>query len=156
MPEPSRFMQQALQLAVDSVAAGGGPFGAVVVREGRVLATGHNRVVLDRDPTAHAEVQALRAAARALGSHVLTGCEVFTSCEPCPMCLGALHWARVARVWFAASRHDAAAAGFDDATLYAEIGRPLAARALPIAPLLPERGGEPFAAWRAFSARTPY
>jgi guanine deaminase len=156
MPGPDDFMQQALRLAIDSVAAGGGPFGAVVVHGGDVIATGHNRVVLDRDPTAHAEVVALRAAAHALGTHLLAGCEVFTSCEPCPMCLGALHWARVDRVWFAASRHDAAAAGFDDAMLYAEIARPLANRALPIAPRLSERGGEPFAAWRAFSGRTPY
>lgn len=156
MPDRERFMHEALSLAVAAVASGGGPFGAVVVRGDQVIARGHNRVVLDRDPTAHAEIVALREAARRLGSHVLAGCEVFTSCEPCPMCLGALHWARVDRVWFSASRHDAAAAGFDDEALYVEIARPLAARALPIASLLPERGAEPFAAWRAFAGRVPY
>ena len=149
-------MQLALRLAEASVADGGGPFGAVVVRGGEVLATGANRVVIDRDPTAHAEIVALRAAARRLGTHVLAGAEVYASCEPCPMCLAALLWARVDRVWFSASRHAAAAAGFDDAAVYEEVARPLATRRLPIAPLLPERGGAPFAAWRAFAGRTPY
>jgi guanine deaminase len=151
-----RHMQLALRLAEQSVAAGGGPFGAVVARGEDVIASGANRVVLDRDPTAHAEVVALRAAAASLGTHVLAGTEVYASCEPCPMCLGALLWARVDRVWFAASRHDAAAAGFDDAAIYQEIALPLAARRLPIAPLLAAHGGRPFAAWRAFAARTPY
>ncbi len=149
-------MRRALALAETSVASGGGPFGAVVVRAGVVVAEGHNRVVLDRDPTAHAEIVALRAAAARLGTHVLAGCEVFTSCEPCPMCLGALVWARVDRVWFSATRHDAAAAGFDDALLYDEVTLPLAERRLPIVPLLPELGALPFDAWRACSARTPY
>jgi len=149
-------MRAALRIAAESVARGGGPFGALVVRGGEVLASGTNRVVLDRDPTAHAEVVALRATAQRLGTHVLAGCEVYTSCEPCPMCLGALLWARVERVWFSASRHDAAAAGFDDALIYEELALPLAARQLPIAPLLPELANVPFDAWRSFSARTPY
>jgi len=149
-------MRRALRLAETSVAAGGGPFGALVVRNGEVLAEGHNRVVLDRDPTAHAEIVALRRAAAQLGTHVLAGCEVFTSCEPCPMCLGALVWARVERVWFSATRHDAAAAGFDDALLYEEVTLPLAERRLPVVPLLPELGAAPFAAWRSHAARTPY
>lgn len=149
-------MQVALRIAAESVGRGGGPFGALVVRSGEVLASGTNRVVLDRDPTAHAEVVALRAAAQILGTHVLAGCEVYTSCEPCPMCLGALLWARVDRVWFSASRLDAAAAGFDDALIYEEIALPLEARKLPIAPLLPELAHVPFDTWRNFSERTPY
>lgn len=155
-PAGETFMLQALLLAEQSVAAGGGPFGAVVVKAGAVVASGANRVVLDHDPTAHAEIVALRAAARALGDHVLAGCEVYSSCEPCPMCLGALWWARVDRVFFSASRDDAAAAGFDDAALYREVGSPLAARRLPIAVLLPDRAHGPFAAWRTFAARNPY
>jgi guanine deaminase len=151
-----RHMELALRLAEESVARGGGPFGAVVARGADVIASGGNRVVLDRDPTAHAEVVALRAAARALGTHVLAGTAVYASCEPCPMCLGALLWARVDRVWFAASRHDAANAGFDDAAIYDELALPLDRRRLPIRALLAERGLRPFAAWRAFTARTPY
>lgn len=149
-------MQLALRLAEESVGRGGGPFGAVVVRGHEVLAQGTNRVVLDRDPTAHAEVVALRAAAHRLGTHVLTGCEVYASCEPCPMCLGALLWARVDRVWFSATRHDAAAAGFDDALIYEELQLPLERRALPIARFLPDGALGPFEAWRRCSERTPY
>lgn len=149
-------MQVALRIAAESVELGGGPFGALVVRGGEVLASGTNRVVLDRDPTAHAEVVALRAAAQQLGTHVLAGCEVYASCEPCPMCLGALLWSRVDRVWFSASRHDAAAAGFDDALIYEELALPLDARNVPIAPLLPELAHLPFDAWRTFGERTPY
>lgn len=154
-PDPLH-MQHALRLARESATRGGGPFGAVVVHGGEVLATGANRVVLDRDPTAHAEVVALREAARRLGTHVLAGCDVYTSCEPCPMCLGALLWARVDRVWFSASRRDAAAAGFDDAVLYDELALPLEARQMSIAPFLADEGCGPFDAWRANSARTPY
>lgn len=156
MPPDERHMLLALRLAEESVAHGGGPFGAVVVRGADVIARGSNRVVLDRDPTAHAEVVAVRAAAAALGTHVLAGAEVYTSCEPCPMCLGALLWARVERVWFGATRADAAAAGFDDALIYDEIARPLDRRQLPIAQLLADRARGPFAAWKAFAGRTQY
>lgn len=149
-------MRHALRLAAESATAGGGPFGALVVRGAEVLAVGANRVVLDRDPTAHAEVVALRAAAQRLGSHVLAGCEVYTSCEPCPMCLGALVWARVDRVWFSASRHDAAAAGFDDARIYDELTLPFEQRTLPIARLLAAHGREPFDVWLANAARRHY
>lgn len=110
----SPFMTLALELARASIETGGGPFGAVVVRVDRILGRGQNRVVPSMDPTAHAEVVAIRAAAAELGTHDLTGCEIFTSCEPCPMCLGAIYWARPARVVFASTAHDAADAGFDD------------------------------------------
>lgn len=149
-------LRRAIAWAVHSVAQGGGPFGAVVVREGQIVGEGYNRVTLDLDPTAHAEVVALRAAAQALESFDLSGCELYSSCEPCPMCLGAAHWSRVNQVVFAADRHDAAAAGFDDAELYAELARPIEARKLPLERHLAEAGRAPFEAWAAHVKRTPY
>lgn len=153
---PHDLMREALRLARESVAAGGGPFAALVVKDGVIVATGTNRVVADRDPTAHAEVVAIRAACRALGSHRLDGCEVYASCEPCPMCAAAIAWSRAARLCYAATRHDAAAAGFDDAALHAEAGRPPEARALPAARLLGDEGRGPFEAWAARADRVPY
>jgi tRNA(Arg) A34 adenosine deaminase TadA len=154
--QEAALLSRAIRLACDNVAAGGGPFGAVVAKEGLVLGEGVNRVVPEADPTAHAEVVAIRAAARALGSHDLSGAVLYTSCEPCPMCLGAAWWARLSRVVFAADRADAAAAGFDDAAIYAEVAAPLDARALPILRALPEDGREPFRLWSAKADRVPY
>lgn len=150
------MLRRAIRLACDNVAAGGGPFGAVVAKDGRALGEGVNLVVPDADPTAHAEVVAIRAAARALGTHDLAGCVLYTSCEPCPMCLGAAWWSRVDRIVFAATRADAAAAGFDDAAIYTEVAAPLTARRLPIAQALPEAADEPFRLWRANPERVPY
>lgn len=150
------LMREALRLARESVAAGGGPFGAVVARDGVILARGTNRVVPDRDPTAHAEVEAIRAACRHLGAFLLEGCELYASCEPCPMCLGAIHWARPARVFFAATREDAAAAGFEDARLHRELARPPAERRIPAERLLGEEGRAAFDAWLAKADRVPY
>jgi guanine deaminase len=152
----AELLDRAVALAVDSAAGEGGPFGALVARDGEVLAEGTNRVVATADPTAHAEVVALRGACAALGTHVLDGCVLVTSCEPCPMCLGAAWWARVARIVFAATRADAAQAGFDDAAIYAEVAAPLAARSLPIAQVAVADPVAPFAAWAANPARTPY
>ena len=115
------FMRQAVSLACANVAQGGGPFGAVIVRDGVVVATGVNRVTSLHDPTAHAEVQAIRAAALRLGTHDLSGCEIYASCEPCPMCLGAIYWAHLDRVYYAGSTADAARAGFDDSEIYDEL-----------------------------------
>jgi tRNA(Arg) A34 adenosine deaminase TadA len=116
------FLRQAIQLAVEGVENGkGGPFGCVIVREGVVVGKGCNGVTSTNDPTAHAEIVAIRDACQRLGTFQLTDCEVYTSCEPCPMCLGALYWARPRRVVYAATRHEAAEAGFDDAFIYAEI-----------------------------------
>ena len=150
------LLRRALDLAVASAGSGGGPFGALVARDGAVLGEGTNRVVATADPTAHAEVVALRAACAAAGTHVLDGCVLVTSCEPCPMCLAAAWWARVDRVVFAATRVQAAAAGFDDAAIYAEVAAPLDARRLPIGRALEDASGEPFAAWAANPARSPY
>ncbi len=159
-PDPSH-LARAIALAEASVASGGGPFGAVVVRAGEVVGEASNRVVPDHDPTAHAEVGALRAAARRLGTHDLAGCEVYSSCEPCPMCLAALYWARVERVWYAATRADAAAAGFDDEHLYREVALPPERRELAVSPLPPGDaptldGAAPFRAWAAAEDRIPY
>jgi len=117
-----KFMQRAIELGRESVRSGhGGPFGCVIVKEGKVIGEGFNRVTSNSDPTAHAEVVAIRNACANLNDFQLTGCEIYTSCEPCPMCLGAIYWARPDRVYFAASRRDAAKAGFDDDFIYNEI-----------------------------------
>jgi guanine deaminase len=149
-------MREALRRARESVAAGGGPFAALVVRDGAVVAAGTNRVVADRDPTAHAEVVAIREACRVLGTHRLEGCEIYATCEPCPMCAAAIAWSRASRLRYAASRHDAAAAGFDDAVLHAEAGRPPEERAIPAERLLADEGLGPFEAWAAKADRVPY
>ena len=152
-----QFMQRAIALAVQNVQSGrGGPFAALVVKDGKVVAEGANQVTSTNDPTAHAEIVAIRAACRALGDFQLVGCDLYTTCEPCPMCLGAIYWARPARIFYAASAADAASAGFDDAFIYEEIRRPLDARSLPCVQLLAAEGLAPFQAWAAFSAKKPY
>ncbi len=150
------FLERAGALAVASVAAGGGPFGAVVVRDGRVLGEAANRVTLDADPTAHAEVLAIRAACSELGSHDLGGALLYTSCEPCPMCLAAAYWARIGRVVFASDRDDAAAAGFDDAFLYLELSRPRAERRLEFEQRSSPLAQCAFDEWRAKPDRIEY
>lgn len=141
------FMRRAIALSCEAVEAGGGPFGAVVVRHGAIIGEGVNRVVPDGDPTAHAEVVAIRAACRALGTHVLDGAIVYTSCEPCPMCLAAIWWARVKEIVYGNDRVGAAAIGFDDDALYEEVARPLAARALPLRRLAAGEAAEAFRLW---------
>ena len=154
-PNPE-FMALAVELAARNVAAGGGPFGAVVAKDGRVVAQGANAVTLTNDPTAHAEIVAIRAACAALGTFGLEGCEVYCSCEPCPMCLGALYWARPAAVYYGATSADAADAGFDDRHIYEEFARPQADRTLPTVHLPTRSAGEPFDRWKAEAARTEY
>lgn len=140
-------MREAIALAVKNVSEGGGPFGCVVVRDGEVIARGVNRVTLTNDPTAHAEVVAIREACKALGDFQLTGCTLYSSCEPCPMCLAAIYWARPERVYFGATKDDAARAGFDDSLIYQEIALPLAQRKISIAPLGRDEALAAFAAW---------
>lgn len=149
-------LRRAIQLACEQVPAGGGPFGAVIVRGGVVVAEGANRVTLDNDPTAHAEVVAIRAACRTLNSFELRGCTLYSSCEPCPMCLSAIHWARIDRVIYAADRNDAAQAGFDDALLYRVFTHPADPRPVPVERLLPQEGTAPFTVWDRFTGRTAY
>lgn len=141
-------MARAIDLAVQNVTSGsGGPFGAVVVKDGRIVAEGANEVTAGNDPTAHAEIVAIRGACRSLNAFRLTGCDVYTTCEPCPMCLGALYWSRVDRVFFAGRREDAAAAGFDDALIYQELKKPLEERKLQMIPLGRPEALAVFKAW---------
>lgn len=150
-------MRRAIRLAVEAVELGlGGPFGAVIVREGKIVAVGQNRVTSAADPTAHAEIVAIRAACEALDTHQLSGCVIYSSCEPCPMCLAAIEWARLDRLYFAATREDAAAAGFDDARLYEELARPPRERSLPTDTLLGEEALVAFRAWGEKDDRVPY
>lgn len=142
------FMREAIRLATESVQNGGGPFGAVVVRDGRIIGRGANCVTRDNDPTAHAEVQAIRDACRTLGDFRLTGCDLYTSCLPCPMCMGAIYWARIARVFYAATAEDAAAAGFDDRYIADELAKPLQLRDLPFTQALRDLGLEPLRLWQ--------
>jgi len=152
-----RFMEEAIALAVENVRSGrGGPFAALVVREGAVLASGVNLVTTLNDPTAHAEVVAIRRACTRLRSFSLAGCILYTSCEPCPMCLGAAYWARLDRLVFAAGRLDAAAAGFDDAFIYDELPLGPLERSLPTSQLLREEAIAAFDAWLADPDRVPY
>jgi tRNA(Arg) A34 adenosine deaminase TadA len=151
------FMAQAIELALENVRSGrGGPFGTVIVKNGRAIATGTNLVTSRNDPTAHAEVVAIRAACAALGSFRLDGCELYVTCEPCPMCLGAIYWARASRVFFGGLRSDAAAAGFDDALIYQELGLARGTRKIPFLPLMREQALECFRAWEAKADRVNY
>jgi guanine deaminase len=151
------FMREAIRIAVENVRSGrGGPFAAVVAKDGQIIATGANSVTSSNDPTAHAEVTAIREACRALGSFQLTGCEIYTSCEPCPMCLGAIYWARPDRVYYAATADDAAAAGFDDSFIYEELKRMPSERRIPLDPCMRDAGLEPFRAWNEKDDRIRY
>ncbi len=149
-------MRQAIERAVDNVRRGGGPFGALVVKDGVVVATGTNQVTRLNDPTAHAEVVAIREACRVLGSFQLAGCDLYTSCEPCPMCLGAIYWARPSRVFFAATHDDAAAAGVDDSFIYRQIQVSHSERSIPMIRLLDEKSTRPFEDWINQASRTEY
>jgi tRNA(Arg) A34 adenosine deaminase TadA len=142
-------MARAIALSLENVRTGaGGPFAAVVVKDGEIIAEGANAVTTTNDPTAHAEVVAIREACRKLNSFDLQGCDIYTSCEPCPMCLGAIYWARPARVYFANSAADAAQAGFDDAFIYQEIGRPHPERAIPMIQLAQDGASAAFRVWQ--------
>jgi len=149
-------MELAIQLAKRSARQGGGPFGAVIVQDGVILASGANAVAVSSDPTAHAEIVAIRAAARVLGTHDLSGCEIFSSCEPCPMCLGAIYWARIKRVWYACDREDAAAAGFEDEFFYDELARKPSKRRIPMQRVLRKKGLKAFQIWLANPDRQTY
>lgn len=150
------LMRMAIALAQDNVARGGGPFGAVVARDGEVVATGVNRVTADCDPTAHAEVRAIRAAAARLGTFDLRGCELFSSCEPCPMCLGAVYWARLDRLFYASTKADAAGAGFDDSFIYDEMPLRPDERSLPSVQMLRDEAARVFEAWINKDDRVEY
>ncbi|MBR5475363.1 MAG: nucleoside deaminase [Bacteroidaceae bacterium] len=150
------FMREAISLAVENVKNGGGPFGAVIVRDGEVVATGVNRVTANNDPTAHAEVTAIRAACSKLGTFNLAGCVIYTSCEPCPMCLGAIYWAHIDKIFYGANKHDAAAVNFDDSFIYRELELPKDRRRVGIEELLPDEAQAAFNAWREKGDRIEY
>ena len=150
------YLERTIELAVENVRLGGGPFAALVVQNGEILATGVNQVTRNNDPTAHAEVVAIREACRILGAFQLSGCDLYTSCEPCPMCLGAIYWARPARVFFAATQEDAARAGFDDAFLYRELALSPADRGIPMVRVDGVNAAEPFAVWASAVNRIGY
>lgn len=150
------LMRKAIELSVDNVADGGGPFGAVIAKDGEIIATGVNRVTADHDPTAHAEVSAIRAAAGKLGTFDLSGCEIYTSCEPCPMCLGAIYWAHLDRMFYGNDKHDAAEAGFDDAFIYKEMELKPESRRLSSVRLMPEEAIRAFEVWKAKDDKTKY
>lgn len=150
------FMNLALDNALISVEQGGGPFGAVIVQNGKIIASGNNQVTLINDPTAHAEMVAIRNAAQALGRFNLDDCEIYSSCEPCPMCLGAIYWARIKRIYFAADKFDAQKAGFDDRFFYEELERDMAERKVPMHQIEHSRALFPFNQWEKKENKTPY
>ncbi len=150
------FMRRAIALALENIRSGGGPFAAVIVKDGRIIAEGANRVTSTNDPTAHAEVVAIREACRILADFQLSGCDLYTTCEPCPMCLGAIYWARPARIFYAATAADAAAAGFDDAFIYDEMKILPADRRIPTAQLLHGDSLVIFSSWKQLENKTPY
>lgn len=150
------FLREAIRLANESIANGGGPFGAVVVRDGEIVGRGNNRVTLDNDPTAHAEVRAIRDACRNLGDFQLSGCELYVNCEPCPMCLSAAYWARLDALWYAAGAADAAEAGFDDVLIREELQHAPAERHLPMRQALRDEALQTFQRWQALEDKIEY
>lgn len=156
LPNPE-FLRRAIQLATENVTSGaGGPFAALIARDGRIVAEAANSVTATNDPTAHGEVNAIRAACKALGTFTLAGCALYTSCQPCPMCLAAAYWARIDAVYYGASAGDAARAGFDDAFLYEEFRKEPDARSLPATQLLGNEAWASFAAWMASGNKIEY
>ncbi|MBQ8364515.1 MAG: nucleoside deaminase [Bacteroidaceae bacterium] len=150
------LMRRAIELAVENVKSGGGPFGAVIARDGHIISTGVNRVTANNDPTAHAEVSAIRAACTKLGTFNLEGCVIYTSCEPCPMCLGAIYWAHIDKIYYGANQHDAAAINFDDSFIYRELELPMNKRRKPVENLLHNEALAPFNLWREKEDKVEY
>jgi tRNA(Arg) A34 adenosine deaminase TadA len=154
--EKEDLMRRAIALSEESVKKGGGPFGAVIARQGEIIAEASNSVTLDHDPTAHAEVNAIRKAAKVLGTFDLSGCDIYTSCEPCPMCLGAIYWAHLGAIYYANNRWDAALIGFDDDFIYQEIALRPEDRHKKMQLLLPEEAKKAFDMWQNSTEKTEY
>ena len=150
------LMRKAIELSVKNVAEGGGPFGAVIARNGEIVATGVNRVTDEHDPTAHAEVSAIRAACRKLNTFDLSGCEIYTSCEPCPMCLGAIYWAHLDKIYYGNNKTDAARIGFDDSFIYDELALERKDRKKVMEELLPDEAIAAFRAWEEKADKVEY
>jgi tRNA(Arg) A34 adenosine deaminase TadA len=151
-----QFIERAIGIAAQSAQSGGGPFGAVIVKDGRIVAESSNSVTRDLDPSAHAEVNAIRAACKKLGTYNLQGCEIYASCEPCPMCLGAIYWARLSGLYFAATRRDAEDAGFDDDFIYQEFAKDPARRTIPTERLIADSALRPFEKWKESADKKEY
>jgi len=152
-----RFMAEAIRLSLENVESdGGGPFAALVVRNGEIIGRGTNQVTKLNDPSAHAEVLAIRDACRRLNNFQLPGCDIYTTCEPCPMCLGLIYWARPERVYYGNSAADAAAIGFDDSRIYQQISVPHAQRSIPMVQVMREQAWGAFRAWQAKPDKVPY
>ena len=149
-------MGEAIRLANESVRHGGGPFGAVIVKDGKIIAGSSNSVTIDNDPTAHAEVNAIREACRKLGTFDLTGCRIYTSCEPCPMCLGAIYWAHIERIYYGNTRKDARDIDFADDFIYEELDKSLDERTVPIIPMMRDEALETFRLWREKTDKIEY
>ena len=150
------FMQMAIDLAIENIKNGGGPFGAVIVKDNEVVATGVNRVTATNDPTAHAEVSAIRAACQKLGTFILSGCEIYSSCEPCPMCLGAIYWSHLDRLYYGANKVDAADAGFDDSFIYKELEISPSQRRVRTSILMSKEALKVFEAWKTLEDKIEY
>ena len=157
MENQKKFMREAIRLSIENVQSGnGGPFGTVIVKNGNIIASGVNKVTQSSDPTAHAEIVAIRSACETLGTFQLVGCEIYCSCEPCPMCLGAIYWARPDRIYFANTREDAADINFDDNFIYNELDVSISQRKLPTTQLLRDEAQMAFTRWRESTAKTEY
>ncbi|HRG03723.1 MAG TPA: nucleoside deaminase [Paludibacteraceae bacterium] len=156
MDEHEKFMRKAISLSIQNIERGGGPFGAVIVKDGRIVATGVNRVTAVNDPTAHAEISAIRKAAKKLGTFSLEGCTLYTSCEPCPMCLGAVYWAHFDRLFYANTKSDAKKIGFDDSFIYDEIELNPSERSIKTVRLLPEEAIRAFEFWNEKDDKIEY
>ena len=152
----THFMRRAIELSLINQDHNGGPFGAVIVKDGAIVGEGGNRVTASHDPTAHAEIVAIRDACAKLNTFNLAGCSIYTSCEPCPMCLAAIYWARIEKIYYANTKDDAAAIGFDDAHIYRELSLDPAQRQLPAKQLLHAEGLEAFSLWQAKTTKTHY
>ncbi len=157
MEKDKHFLQEAIDISIENVKNGnGGPFGAVIVKDGKIIARGYNSVTHLHDPTAHAEVQAIREASRKLGTEDLSDCTIYSSCEPCPMCLGAIYWSRLKALHFAADKNDAARAGFDDAFIYKEIVKNIEARHIPTIQNPELNHNEAFQLWNQSDNKVEY
>lgn len=154
--QDKKFMREAIRLANESVERGGGPFGAVIVKDGEIVAGSSNSVTIDNDPTAHAEVNTIREACRKLRTFDLSGCTIYTSCEPCPMCLGAIYWARIGKIFYGNTRKDARDIQFADDFIYEELDRPMDKRTVPIVPLLRDEALHTFRLWTEKADKTEY
>ena len=156
MDSNKKFMRKAIALSLRNIVNGGGPFGAVIVKDGKIVSTGVNRVTTSTDPTAHAEINAIRKAAKKLGTFDLSGCEIYTSCEPCPMCLGAVYWARLDKMYYGNTKTDAKKIGFDDSFIYDEIELKPENRRLQSVQLLPDEAIKAFESWENSTDKIEY